>query len=413
MGANIPYFKKNRSFREKFTLAELFQQPAYILAVLAFVIVLCEILTKYTWLKQVGTALLAIVITAIIANLGLIPSASDAPPLYKGIFTYLAPLSIFYLLLEVSLRHLKLAGIPMLVMFGIGAAGTTLGVMLGMWAIQAISPNGLDVLGDQTAALAGMFTGTYIGGSVNFNAIALHYNVMEEGILFAGAAAVDNILTALWMVATIALPKLLETRFPRKETIRSTFSLPGPGAQEQQEEETLSPFQLSLLIFLGVFMMWLSDALQSLTGQWGFEIPSIILLTTFALLLAQVPYIQRLPGKRLLGLYAVYLFLAVIGAYCELAAMREIGTIALYLVLLVSIIVITHAVVTYGLGFFLKYDWDIISVASQANIGGSSTALALAKTLSRTELMLPGILIGSLGNGVGTYMGFLVAAWFS
>jgi uncharacterized membrane protein len=51
----------------------------------------------------------------------------------------------------------------------------------------------------------------------------------------------------------------------------------------------------------------------------------------------------------------------------------------------------------------------MVAIASQANIGGSSSALALAKSISRDDLMLAAVLIGSLGNGLGTYLGFLIA----
>jgi uncharacterized membrane protein len=46
-------------------------------------------------------------------------------------------------------------------------------------------------------------------------------------------------------------------------------------------------------------------------------------------------------------------------------------------------------------------------VVSQANVGGSTSALALAKSLGREDLLVPGILLGSLGNAVGTFLGFL------
>ena len=36
-------------------------------------------------------------------------------------------------------------------------------------------------------------------------------------------------------------------------------------------------------------------------------------------------------------------------------------------------------------------------------------ALALAKSLGRGDLFLPAILVGSLGTGVGSYLGFLLA----
>ena len=52
-------------------------------------------------------------------------------------------------------------------------------------------------------------------------------------------------------------------------------------------------------------------------------------------------------------------------------------------------------------------------VASQASIGGPSTALALATSLKRPELVLPSVAIGLLGYLVGTYLGFIASAVLS
>jgi uncharacterized membrane protein len=37
--------------------------------------------------------------------------------------------------------------------------------------------------------------------------------------------------------------------------------------------------------------------------------------------------------------------------------------------------------------------------------------VAIVRGLRRTDLLLPGILVGSLGNAIGTYAGFLMAWW--
>jgi uncharacterized membrane protein len=47
-------------------------------------------------------------------------------------------------------------------------------------------------------------------------------------------------------------------------------------------------------------------------------------------------------------------------------------------------------------------------VASQANVGGATSALALARSLGRSDLVLPAVLIGSLGNALGTFIAFWV-----
>jgi len=50
----------------------------------------------------------------------------------------------------------------------------------------------------------------------------------------------------------------------------------------------------------------------------------------------------------------------------------------------------------------------MVAIASQANIGGGTSAIALAESFERKELILPAILVGTLGNALGTYLGFLV-----
>ena len=57
----------------------------------------------------------------------------------------------------------------------------------------------------------------------------------------------------------------------------------------------------------------------------------------------------------------------------------------------------------------MKQDWAIIAIASNANIGGATSAGVLATAIGRDDLRLPGILAGSLGNAVGTYAGFVIA----
>ena len=104
----------------------------------------------------------------------------------------------------------------------------------------------------------------------------------------------------------------------------------------------------------------------------------------------------------------VYLFLAVIGAYCELSAVDKLEEIGITLLLFTSIAVLFHGIIFILIGGLVYRDWDMISIASQANIGGGTSAIALAEAFNRNDLILPAILVGSLGNALGTYLGFLV-----
>jgi uncharacterized membrane protein len=370
--------------------------PLLILSVLALNIALSEWLARRTWLRHLGSALLVIVLTAIAANLGLIPTYSDEIAVYSGVFAYVAPLAIFLLLLQVDLRGIARAGLPMLGMFALGAAGTVAGVLAGMAAV-----GGPRAFGELHFAIGGMFTGTYVGGSINYNAIALHYGVVKQGMLYAGAAAVDSAMTSVWMAVTVVLPRLLTDRSPAAGP-----ALEGAEIDQEHDTERVGPLDLALLTALGGVAVWLSDLLGAVSG-----VPSVLILTTLALALAQVPWIQRLPGTKLTGWLSVMLFLAVIGALCDFHALASLGALGRDLLIFVMVILAVHGAVVFGGGALLKLDPALVAVASQANIGGSTSALALARSLGRGDLALPGILAGAMGNALGTYLGFLVAVW--
>ena len=377
-----------------------FTDPLILLGILALLVVISEWLVAHTSLRHLGTALLVIVLAALVANLGIIPAASSAPPLYDGIFAFLAPVAIFFLLLEVNLRDLKRAGLPMVFTFCLGALGTVVGVLV---ASLVVGSEG--AFGDLYYAINGMFAGTFIGGGLNFNAIALNYDVTKSGEIYAGAVVVDNIYTMVWMLVTLALPRI----FMAAKQLVGNDAVVGLLDVPHADEDTVSPWDLAVLMALGCGALAFANFSTNWLLAQGINLPMIIILSTVALVLAQFPAIGALRGSRAIGLFGVYLFLAVIGAYAEFSALANIGNLAYSLVWFVGIILTVHGVIIFGVGRLFRQDWELLAIVSQANIGGQTTAIALCRTFNRPELFLPAILIGSLGNGVGTYVGFLVA----
>lgn len=287
----------------------------------------------------------------------------------------------------------------MLIAFSLGALGTMVGVTV---ALQLIDYQA--VFGERYAAIAGMMTGTYTGGSANFNAIALEYGMVKEGAVFTGIVVADNIMTTIWMLVTLSLPVVMK-RIRNNPEVRNNSTA---KAETHSDEEKLSPLDLGLLIAMALATMFVSDLIADWSSSQGFGVPSILILTTAALVLAQTKFIQRISGAKLLGMYAVYLFLVVVGAFCEVTALAAVGINAIDILIFTGAIVLVHGIVLVSCGLIFKLDWSIVAIASQANIGGASTALALAKSFKRSDLVLPAILAGALGTGVGTYLGFLV-----
>ena len=184
---------------------------------------------------------------------------------------------------------------------------------------------------------------------------------------------------------------------------------PESGTGVEQEEEHVSPLSIAALLSICLVSLLISDWVSAFSVRSGFTIPSVLVLTTISLLIAQSGKMKNLAGANLLGMLSIYLFLVVVGAFCELDALLNVGERAMDILLFTTAIVIFHGIFLITLAIIFKIDWVIIAIASQANIGGAGTALALARSFDRKDLLLPAILVGSLGTGIGTYLGFLVA----
>ena len=327
------------------------ENPVYVLAILCLMVLLSMQAAKTKLGGKLSAALLVILFTAILANLKLIPSASNSIPLYDGIFKYLAPIGIFYLLLEINLQSLKRAGAPMIILFLIGSLATVLGI-LGSWYL--VSPQ--DVLGDKGDIVAGMLTGTYTGGSVNFNAIALEYDFQKEGALYAGTIAVDNVMTTIWIIVTLAIPAFMRPLWKDKKVAVK------PQSHAQEKTDALTLESIMWLLFLGASAFFISDLIKQVLPQ----IPFILTLSTLGIVLAQIPFIAKIAGSRSLGIYSLYLFLAVIGAYCEIDAVVELKATGLTLLHFAGLAVLFHGILMIGIGGLTFRDWDMIAIVSQA-----------------------------------------------
>lgn len=401
--------------------------PLAILGILCANVVISEWLCRKTFLRHFGTALIVILITAVVANLGVLPKTGDNA-VYGVLLGDVVNLAVFWMLLRVNLRELLKAGLPMILMFVVGAIGAAVGAVLGMLLI-----NGSHWFPDQHQGLAAMFTGTYVGGSINFVAMAEAYKVDASGTLYAGAMVVDNIVTTFWMVMTIAIPRGLawwansrgkakspSPTAPLVRKVDKTASVAEKAAAETSDDvvldpeaddtETVRPFDLALTGAIGMAAV----VAAGLLADWikriaGLNLPSVLYLTVFALIIAQTPLAARLRGARALGLFAVYLFLAVIGALCDLERLAEFQQ-GVRLLLFAATLVGVHGLIIFGVGALFRVDRDIIAVASQANVGGGTSALANARSLGRNDLALAAILIGSLGTALGNFLG-LAAGW--
>lgn len=352
---------------------------------------------RFAALGKVGASLLAIVFGALLSNTGAVPASS---PVYDAVLGPVTSLAIAWLLLSVNLGDLKKAGLPMVGAFGVAVAGTTLGAFAATAVYQAH-------FGDDTWRLAAAMTGTYSGGSVNF--ISVGRAVGLSGPLFAGATAADNVVTGLWLAATLMLPVWLRrfyrpaTTPPAPSASRASAPAPSGSANRHQHHPYFAPEGVSAARTAGLFAAGLALLVASeWLGRAVPSVPAILWLTTLALLLGHTPLFRQASGAMQLGAVGLHFFFVLIGV---LSRFSEIAAVGLEVLFFTLIVVGVHGVFVFGVGKLLRLDMGSIAVASQASVGGPSSALAVAVSREWRHLVLPGVVVGLLGYAVGTYLG--------
>jgi len=367
------------------------QSPIFLTAIIAGATALAFLLDhRVRWISKIGASLLALILGAILSNTGAVPAAS---PVYSIIEGPLTSLAIAWLLLAVNLSDLKVAGPRMVGAFLLAGLGTALGAMVGGVLFAG-------TFGENTWRLAGVFTGTYSGGSVNFVAVGRGVELPE--FLFSGAVAADALTTGIWLAATLMLPlwlgRFYKAAIPGEDEAGDKEMHPHPFF----EKIPLSTLDLANLVAVGLILVLVSEWIGGMTPG----IPPVLWLTTFALVVGHTKPFLKPRGALQLGNLALHFFFVVIGIHSRISEILEIGMEVFYYTL---VVVGVHGLVVFGIGRLARMDVGSLAVASQAAVGGPSSALAVAVSREWKGLVLPGIIVGLLGYALGNYLGFGVA----
>lgn len=339
---------------------------------------------RFRWAARVGSSLIILILAAICANAGVIPQQS---PVYDTIYGTITSLAIVWLLLLVNLQDVRRLGRSALLAFGLASFGTLVGAILASLLFHS------RFLGD-TPRLAGSLAASYIGGSINFVGVGRALNLSD--LLFSAATTADNLLTAIWLGTTLSLPSLLARFYPPRDEAAAVTVVPLPTTS------AIAPVDLGVLLSLAMAILVLSTALN----QFWPLIPTVVWLTTLSLAIAQFKWIRYLRGTGALGIFGLNLFFTVIGAGTHVPSLIPVG---LEMILFTTVIVFTHGLVTFSLGALLKLDLELIALASQAAVGGPTTAVAQATGRHQPQLMGVGITLGLVGYAIANYLGLALA----
>lgn len=370
---------------------------------------------RYTWASKISGALLALIFALILVNLGIVPRYA---PVWDVVWDYIVPLAIPLLLLQCDIRKIGKSSGRMLIIFLIGSVGTMLGTTIGYLALHRLIPD--------LNEIAGMITGSYIGGGVNFAALSLAFDTPKD--MVAATTVADNLNMAVYFFVLITIPSVAFFRkhyhHPHVDEVEARPVEPGnaTAAASYWEAKEISLKDLATNGATAFVIVAVSDVISTVLGNvipdtGGYHLLNLFLsnlylwITTITMICATAKpsFFGEIKGSQDIGTYLIYFFFFVIGVPASIPMIVMNSPLLLVFCLLV---VIVNMAVMFFFGRLFHFDLEEIILASNANIGGPTTAAAMAVSKGWTKLIGPALLVGTLGYVIGTYAGLLIGGLF-
>ncbi len=375
---------------------------------------------RFSWASKISGAIIALVGAIFLSNAGIIPTES---PVYDAVWGVIIPLAIPLLLFHVNIKKIWTESGKLLALFLLSSIGTVAGTIISFFLLKDHIPY-LDKIG-------GMISASYVGGGVNFAAMAGKFEA--PGDLVSATVVADNLMMAVYFVILMLIPTI---GFFRKRYSTPHIDQVENGVSQEDgktlaegfwKRKDISLKDIAMAVGTAFFLVIVSFKLAEFIGGL---IPSgenvsgimnlanaifgdkyLVLTTVTFIVLALFPsYFAKINGSQEFGTFLIYLFFVVIGIPASIPLIVQNAPL---LLVFVFIIVMVNMVVSLAAGKLLNANLEDTLLASNANIGGPTTAAALAIAKGWKDLIGPILVVGTLGYIIGNYIGTVLGLWFS
>lgn len=376
---------------------------------LLFPLLIIFLFKRYKLFQKVGTVILAYAVGIIMALTGMTDfgQTADAETLagiQKWIMNLAVPIAIPLMLFSSNFK-LWTKSLPKTIL---ALAGGLIAILVAVISAFFIFRNsGIDDLAD----VAGMMTGIYTGGTMNFYALGAALEVDPNTITFV--YTFEMLVTFPLLVFIVGGGYKLFRKwlpFPDEAITINTDTIAGyetNGVENYHGMLKRKTFPKMMLgLGLSILFLAIGAGLSFLTTGKLNELVIILTITTLAIAASFNKKIRELPKTFELGMFFILIFSIVVASQFDIYG---INTSVISLLLFVLYIMLVAVGIHLLLCRIFKISGDLFGVASIGLLCSPPFIPPVAGAMGNQKVLISGIIIGLVGYAVGTYLGAMVA----
>lgn len=262
-------------------------------------------------------------------------------------------------------------------------------------------------------ALSAAAIGLYTGGTPNLNAITNIFSLDSELIALANLS--DIIIGAVFYIFLLLLAKPIISKI--LPTSKESTYLKENSTMKNTEDFNIKDFKTSKRLFKAFLIALGMTALGAgigiivwiIAGQedgrmLDYLVPLMLIgVTVFGIIGSFNKRIRETEGTNILGHFLILVFSFSLASSVDFS--KLIGSSFGDLIILYGIITVGSFIVHIGFAKALKIDSDCMIVTATAGIYGPAFVPAITKQLKNDSLTVPGLICGSIGYALGTFLG--------